>query len=130
LSETTLSAGGNYRTHANEHIVVYRTAMHYGAMSDGHVISQPCRTVRIGTVDNGPVLDIHPAAYSYVMDIAPDDRVIPDRAVVAHNNVSDHYRVFRQKTIFPKSWRNTFSFFDNIHICRFMATKIQTGSPA
>src|SRR5690606_3560970 len=49
----------NNASHAYKHIVMYRTAMNYGIMANGHIITNVGGGFLIGTVNNSTVLHIY-----------------------------------------------------------------------
>lgn len=93
----------NDRAHADEHAFLNSATVHYGVMTDGYVVADGDPGFFIGTMDDDAILDIHLVADADAVDIAADDGIEPDAAVIAHLHVSHDGSVRRDKTIFSKA---------------------------
>src|SRR5680860_105007 len=102
-------------THADQHIVLYRTAVNDGIMADGDIITNIGRGFLIGAMDHGAILHIDLVAHFYIMDITPYHRIEPNTALVAHTYLADKGRIFGDEAVVADFWGFSVNFFD--HFC-------------
>jgi hypothetical protein len=48
---------------------------------------------------NSTILDIGVIAYFNIINIAPDNRIEPYRAIIAHHNIANYRSIFGNKAI-------------------------------
>jgi hypothetical protein len=96
-------------THANQHFILDCTAMYDGIMTDRYVVADYHLGFLVGSVDDDAILDVYFVTDPDAVDIAPDDGIEPDTALIANLHVTYHGGIGRQKTIFAKA--GEFAFY-------------------
>lgn len=114
-------AGGDYRVladlgvvhddsaHADEDLVVEGASVYNGIVAYRNVVTDVYAGLFVGTVEDHAVLDIHPLADKYAIDIASYDGIEPDATFVTYFYVSDDRGVRSNEAILSKAGRFAFN---------------------
>jgi hypothetical protein len=95
---------------------MYGAPMNNGAMGDRHVVADADRRFLIGAMNDGAILDIDFIANTDRMNVAPDHRVKPYAATVAHDDIANDNGVVGEETVFAQLRRDSFDRFYYCHI--------------
>lgn len=93
--------------HSNEYMIVNGTAMNDGQMSDAHIVADDGLRFFEGAMDDCIVLDINAVADADGINIAADNGVEPNRAVVAHNHIPYQGGIGGDETVLSHHRKNT-----------------------
>tara|TARA_R110002020_G_scaffold23587_2_gene78435 strand:- start:63996 stop:64535 length:540 start_codon:yes stop_codon:yes gene_type:complete len=88
-------------SHAYKHIVMYRTAMDYGIVANGNIVPYSGGRFKIGTVYDGAILYVYLISHFDKMDVAPQNCIEPDTALISHFHIAYQGGIFGNVTILP-----------------------------
>lgn len=88
----------NNGAHADQDLVMDRASMHDRVVPDGHIITDDGLCLLIRAVEYGPILYIDFIADPDTVDVAADDGIEPDAAVVSHDHIAYYSGIRRYKT--------------------------------
>src|SRR5205814_1521739 len=78
------------RPHPDQAVGFDRAAVHHHSVPNGHIILENQRARILHDMPDRAVLNIRVLANADVVDIAPDDTVVPDARMVADFHVADN----------------------------------------
>ncbi len=92
--------------HADEGAALDFAAVQGDVVPHGHVVADDDGGFLVERVQAASVLDVHAVAHFDVVHVAADDGVEPYRAVVAHGDVADDGRSFREVAVLSECGRH------------------------
>jgi hypothetical protein len=74
-----------------------------GPMADAHLVADSEGGFLVGTMEDGPILNVYPVAYANGMDITSHYGLKPYATGIPHFHVADDGGIFCHKTILAKT---------------------------